>query len=415
MAAQDAAQAQVALKYDPQQAAIERQIAAIQGQTQANEAGLNQYGQTGRQTIGSVYDTLNSLLTGNRAQSKTDLSNQAALVGQGYDQANAYQNQVANEGRSRLSGMAGALGAGTAGNLQVQTGLESALANILGQNGQARAAATGNLNTWAGQWDQILGNGINIGEQTRAKTAGDFETELLGLLGQNKVAGLEGQNDQYGRLSDVLSARQNDLISTYNQLAQQEWENAFRQAQMDQEAQKANASLSLQAQGMADDRAYKNAALAKDGQMSDKDLINLWMQQAGMQADRDQQGTENMFKRQGLDLDRAQFEADRGNPAQDLFSSMLFGENGDIYRDPKTGSDALAQLISDMSLAGYDTSFLNLPTAGALGPGNGGAPALFNDKPVYGNPKNANPANQPWAPSKWGSKFVEGMSRMFPG
>jgi len=250
MAAMDQAQAQVALKYDPQQAAAQRAIQAIQGQTQANETGLNQYGVQGRQAIGSAYDTLGGLLGANRQQSSADLAQQAALVGRGYDEANAYQNQVADQGRQRLSSMAGALGAGAAGNLQVQTGLESTLANILGQNGQARANATGNLNTWAGQWDQILGNGINNAEQGRAYDLSDFETQLLQLLGNNKVAGLEGENVQYGKLSDILGARQNDLIASYNELAQREWENSFKQAQLDQEASKANASLSLQAQGL---------------------------------------------------------------------------------------------------------------------------------------------------------------------
>src|SRR5882672_8872731 len=162
MAAADAAAAQVALKYDPQQAAIQRQIDAARGQTAANEAGLQTYGTTGRQAIGNVYDTLGSLLTGNRAQSAADLGQQANLVGQGYTQANNYQNSVADQARTRLSALSDQLGAGQAGNFTVQSDLEKTLGGILGQNAQAQAATTGNLRTWAGQWDQILGNGINI-------------------------------------------------------------------------------------------------------------------------------------------------------------------------------------------------------------------------------------------------------------
>lgn len=408
MAAMDAAQAQVALKYDPQQAAAQRAIQAIQGQTAANEAGLNQYGDKGRATIGSVYDTLGSLLTGNRAQSKTDLSNQAALVGQGYDQANAYQNQVADAGRQRLSGMAGALGAGNAGNLQVQTGLESALANILGQNGQARAAATGNLNTWGGQWDQILGNGINIGEQTRAKTAGDFETELLGLLGQNKVTGLEGENAQYGKLSDILGQRQNDLVATYNQLAQQEWENSFRQAQLDQEAASKNASLSLQAQGMADDNAFRNSQAAKDGQLSEKDLLNLFMQQQGMADDRMHQGNADTLAMKDFGLREMAANQGKTNPGQELLTSLMFGDNADLYNNPDTGGDNLAQAISQMELLGYDTSFLRFPAQTSAPPppptsGGSGGSGWKEFLPFVG----------PWAPATASLGIGKQLSKLF--
>lgn len=361
MGAQETAQAQVALKYDPQQAAIERQIQAIKDQTAANEAGLNTYGSTGRTAIGNVYDTLNSLLTNNRQQSAADIGQAAQLVGGGYDAANAFQNAVANAGRQRLSALAQHLGAGAAGELQVQTPQEETLANILGQNAQARASATGNLNTWGTQWDQILGNGINIGEQTRATKLSDFETELMKLLGQNKVTGLEGQNEQYGRLSDIIGARQNDLLVTYNQLAQQEWENAFRQAQLDQQAQSENARLSLQAAGMEAENARANRASSQAGQLTAKDLLQLAMSEGERSDAQKQQMFENGLAAEGMGLDRAKFRASLqgGNPNEVGDQALLKFVMGEDFTNDDAGMEDLLGRADTLTQLGFGNSFMD--------------------------------------------------------
>ena len=416
MAAADAAAAQVALKYDPQQAAIQRQIDAARGQTAANEAGLQTYGTTGRQAIGNVYDTLGSLLTGNRAQSAADLGQQADLVGQGYTQANNYQNSVADQARTRLSALSDQLGAGQAGNFTVQSDLEKTLGGILGQNAQAQAATTGNLRTWAGQWDQILGNGINIGEQTRAKTAGDFETELLKLLGDNKVAGLEGENAMQGKLADILGARQNDLVATYNQLAQQEWERSLQQAQMDMEAQKSNASLALQsrgldlqAQGQADDAAYKQASLSKGDSLSPKDLLAAMMQQEGMKADQAQQGFANNMSQKQYELDQlktmAGLQGDQTN-GNDMLAAYISKPDAIVTPQqlntyasqlaqlgyPNNVADYLAQLAAQNAQKQAASHATSNGGSNSIG-GSGGGGFSFN-------------------PARWGSNFVQGMSNM---
>lgn len=356
MGVQETAQAQVDLKYGAQQDAINRQIQAIKDQTAANEVGLNEYGTQGRTQIGDVYNTLGGLLTTNRQQSAADLGQAANLVGSGYDAANSYQNAVANAGRDRLSALSYQLGAGPAGELQVQTPLEESLANILGQNAQAKASASGNLNTWAAQWDQILGNGINIGEQSRAKGLSDFETALLKLLGENKTTGLQGQNEQYGRLSDVLGAKQNDLIATFNQLMQQEWENQFRQAQLEQEAQKANASLAMQAAQMEAENARANRASSQAGQLTEKDLIMMALQQEENSANKAQLKFENDRAISGDQFERMKFNASMtgGDPNQMGNEALLKFMTGDNY----TGSpDELAGFASNLYDIGYGTNY----------------------------------------------------------
>ena len=306
----EAAKAQVALKYDPQESAIQRQIQMIKDQTASNEVGINAFGATGRTGTNTAFDTLNSLLTANRQQSASDLSRQVQAVGQGYDVARDYQNAVANEGRDRLSQYSNAMGAGPAGNLQVQTQLEGTLANLLGQYATGKAGAMGNLQDWSGRWDQILGQGINIGEQTRAVKLSDLEREIVNMIGSNKVAGLEGVNSQYGRLSDIIGARGNDLMSTYNQLAQQEWENSYRQAQLNQAASEANARMAAAADELAfkyyaqnSDNAARSAAASREGQLTTKDLIQLAMGQQEMESGSAQQKFENSLASQRLALD----------------------------------------------------------------------------------------------------------------
>jgi hypothetical protein len=417
MGAQETAQAQVDLKYGAQQDAINRQIQAIKDQTASNEVGLNQYGTQGRAAIGDVYNILGGLLTTNRAQSAQDIGQAANLVGSGYDAANAYQNAVANAGRSRLSTLAGQMGAGAAGNLQVQTPLEGDLANILGQNAQAQAAATGNLRTWGTQWDQILGQGQNIGEQTRAKGLSDFETELLKLVGENKTTGLQGENEQYGKLSDILSAKQNDLISTFNQLAQQEWENAFRQAQLDQEAQKANASLAMQAAQMQAEDARASRASSQAGQLTQKDLIMMALQQQENEASGKQQQFENNRAISGDQFDRMKFNAQMmgGDPNEQGNSALLSYLMGDSYSgDPQD----LATKASQLHDLGFGTNFWDStmaqqqsqPAYQQSSPGLSSVGSIFQKGGVdYGN---NSIDNAWWNPVRMGG-LVHGLSSMF--
>src|SRR6476469_2392285 len=185
MGAQEQAQANVALKYDPQQAALERAIQANQGMTQANEAGINEYGAKGRAAIGDVYDTLASLLGANRTASAQTLADTNTRIGQGFDVADQVQRAAADEGRNRLSTLAQQLGQQGA-QLQVQNPFEAEVARLLGSNATQKAQMQGNFGGWASQWDQILGQGQNIGEQSRAKGLTALDIAIAKMLGENK-------------------------------------------------------------------------------------------------------------------------------------------------------------------------------------------------------------------------------------
>jgi hypothetical protein len=297
MGAWETAQANVGLKYDPQEAALNRQIQNIGSQTAANEAGINQYGTGGRTGINDVYNTLNSLLTANRAQSASDLAQTSQNIGAGYDAGIAYTNAVANASRNRLSQLAQQVGGPTAAasELGVMSPFETTVNQILGAQNLAKSNAVGNTQNWAGKWDQILGQGINIGEQTRADRLARFETELMRMLGENKLAGLQGQNQLYGKLSDILGMRQNDLISSYNQLVQQEWENSFKQAQLNQSASAANAELAYKYAALGAENDRFNASQASKNDLSMSDIIDAVMaNNKNIAAGQQQQFTNNL-------------------------------------------------------------------------------------------------------------------------
>jgi hypothetical protein len=172
----------------------------------------------------------------------------------------------------------------------------------------------------------IADMGISSAHQGEAQGRTEFETMLLEMLGQNKLAGTTQETDLMNKLSDIMGLRQSDLISMYNELAQAEWERQFKQAQLDQEASIAQAQIDA----AAAEGAANRAASAKDDSLAWAEFnegIRRW----------------NAENQQGLDaagLTQSNWERDFGlrskeAPIDRSADAELFWDD-DRFMDPKT-------------------------------------------------------------------------------
>lgn len=290
------AQSQVAVKYDPQQNSLQRQIDSARQQMAAGEQALNAFGERGRGVIGETYNTLYGLLGKSQQQQQQDFGQYAGQIDTSYDQALAQIGQQQQSSRDWLSEMARSMGQEAymgknyAEAEDIATGLQ-------GRATEAKQAFGGNFRDWAQKMNAITGEGINSAHQAEALRRGEFESQLLKQLGENRLAGTEMESELTYKLADILGMRGNDLIAMYNELAQQEWERQMAQAQLDQQANLAAAELSsreriasMQESG-ANSRA--SAARAAENELSLKDMWDM-MRQANLdEAARGQQGIEN--------------------------------------------------------------------------------------------------------------------------
>lgn len=249
----DQAQAAANLRYDGQQSAIQRRLDALRAGVEAGRTSINEMGTAGRGQIGEVYDILGSKLGENRAAAMEGLNLQADRIGQGYRDASQMATAARDDATAYLANLVGqtCLENQAGLNQEAQSGVVNTTADILGRNAQAEAGATGDLRTWAGKHDAILGQGQDIGEATRAQSLSRYETELMAALSNLELEGQKGANELDARLIDMLSEKGNFLSTEYGRLAAEQWQRDLEQAKMAQQAAMANAEL-----------AYKRDALA---------------------------------------------------------------------------------------------------------------------------------------------------------
>jgi hypothetical protein len=389
----DAAVANTALKYDPQQAAIQRQIDANPGNVAANEAAIQGYGTTGRTNIGTNYNTLYGLLDTNRANQNTDLNAGAARTEAGYDQADAAIRTQGQDSRNYLQSIMDRTGqTGALGSLNSSSALENLIGTQIGRNSIARAGSAGNLRDWGAKQDVFAGEGINAAHSGEAMDRSDFEAQLLALLGGNKLEGMTEGNRLSGQFSDLLGSRQNDLMASYEQLAQQEWENAFKQAQLD--SQNTNAAAD---RASSDANAAAGRALTREGMNKDPFDLQAWLQQ-----DKD-----NAFR----DKELAAKYPNAVNGTMDAQGLIQFAHDNNIV-DALLRPD-IAQTVATLAAAGIAlnpgvaqqaTSQSRVASPNVVGVG---MPDVF---PTVNNSKNNTPK-----PSGWRTQARQGFTTTFFG
>jgi hypothetical protein len=245
----DAAQANIAVKYDPQQAALQRQLELSQKNTASTEQSIQGYGTAGRNIIGDTYNTLYGLLGAQKTDTQNSLNQQVGLTNQGYDDAISRLQGYQQSSQNYLAKMAADLG--QSGQGLVNAGKMEEILNQ--QYGYANAAKTNygsTLSDWVAKMGSLADMGISSAHSTEALKRSEFESYLLQALGQNKLAGTTQETDVINKLADMMNVRQSDLIDMYNQLVSAQWERDFQQASLNEKASEASA-----------DNAYKYAAL----------------------------------------------------------------------------------------------------------------------------------------------------------
>jgi len=320
MAALDQAQAMADARFNPQQAAIDARIKLINDTTNVRNNSMNVFGEQGRANIGGAYDTLQGLLGANKQNAMGALTTAGNQVGQGYRDAQQIGTSLRDTSRNTMAELARSMNAGNYA-MPVIGGLESEANQLIANNANRDATVTGNLRNWAAQSGDIYSQQEGTGHMMRADALSRLESDLLRAIQENNLSGAEQTSDMNDRLAEMLGERGAYLAEQVNQLSAQEFEQAFKQAQLDQQAAEASdrhsatqAELSLRAQGMADERD----ARAQAGEMTEKEKLAMQMQAWGMA--QDQSNTDRDF---GL----RQSEFLQGNKIDPMQLTSFLSEN----------------------------------------------------------------------------------------
>jgi hypothetical protein len=263
----DAAQANIAVKYDPQQAALQRQLDLSSKNTASNEQAIQGYGNAGRNIISNTFGTLYGLLGANKTDTQNALNQQLGLTNQGYDQAIQNIQGYQQNSRDYISQMAAALG--QSGQGLVSSGVLEDVSNQ--QLGYANAAKTNygsTLSDWIAKMGSLADMGIGSAHQSEALQKSGFESDLLNMLGQNKLAGTTQETDVINKIADLMNVRQSDLVDMYNQLTAAQWQRDMEQAKLNEQASEASASLAYQYAALNQQAAEGAANRAASGSAS---------------------------------------------------------------------------------------------------------------------------------------------------
>jgi hypothetical protein len=274
--AQNAAQ----LKYGGQEDAIKRAIQSLAVTRAADEAAINIYGTGGRGAINTTFDELAGNLGINREQTKKDLGTQANIVGQGYRDANSIAEAARQQAVANLQGLAGSNSAFQSADLGAAASpIEALAARIIGQNAMSDATTTGNLQTWAGQQDALLGAGMAGAERDRSNRLSGFESELLAALAAAKNNASKSEYDYNARLLDLINERGAFTADAAANFADTAFGQQLQAAQLNLQEQEAASSAASRAAQLAlasDENNWKRGLAEREA--SKPDTSEYWKQ-----------------------------------------------------------------------------------------------------------------------------------------
>lgn len=341
------AKAAADLKYGAQQDAVQRAIAALAGQRQADEASINTYGQQGRAAIGQTFDQLVNNLETNRALVNRDLGIQVDSIGQGFRDANAIAEAARERALSNLDQLYGGNQAySTMDIAKFRDPIESLAAQVLGENANADATFTGNLKNFAAQQDAIMQSGIGGAQRDRSNRLSSFENELIRAISEARNLRSQQEYDYQSRLTDLIGERGNfqaltaaDYIDQlFGQQVQAANYNLSERAQLAQEAYQRAQIAESQAE-----RAQRASIARAEAQKADNS--DYWRQ------------LEYELKLKGLDNETARWLAEQEQ--QDFQNKMgisQFLSQGAGGVDPLTGqplpdsTEAYRDILESMGL-----------------------------------------------------------------
>ena len=340
------AQQSAQLKYGGQEDAVKRAISSLAVTRAADQAAINQYGDSGRGAINTTFDELLGNLGVNRERAAADLNTQANLVGQGYRDANQIAEAARQQGASNLAGLVGNSNTFSAEQLAAaQSPLETLAARIIGDNAQNDATTTGNLRTWAAQHDALRGAGMDDARRDKSNRLSGFESELLGSLAKSKNDATNQEFDFESALLDLLNERgaytadQANSISDmlFNQQLQAAQYNLSEQEAMSQAAARNSASSMA-----SDELAWRKQQAAEAGM----DMENYWKQMAFDQ--NDSQFAAEMQAKQVAEAYARAAEMYPGNPfGQEVYlaKSGIKGPDGGVANIGKGLGQAAARAL----------------------------------------------------------------------
>lgn len=373
------AKAAADLKYGAQQDAVQRAIAALAGQRQADEASINTYGQQGRAAIGQTFDQLVNNLETNRALVNRDLGIQVDSIGQGFRDANAIAEAARERALSNLDQLYGGNRAySTMDIAKFRDPIESLAAQVLGENANADATFTGNLKNFAAQQDAIMQSGIGGAQRDRSNRLSSFENELIRAISEAKNLRSQQEYDYQSRLTDLIGERGNfqaltaaDYIDQlFGQQVQAANYNLSERAQLAQEAYQRAQIAESQAE-----RAQRASLARAEAQKADNS--DYWRQ------------LEYELKLKGLDAETARWLAEQEQ--QDYQNKMgisSFLSQG-VGVDPLTGqavdnSGAYRDILESMGLLKAPPRAGNVGTS-AIGGGTPQAQNVSQARSNYGS------------------------------
>ena len=298
------AQQSAQVKYGGQEDSIKRAIASLAVTRAADQAAINQYGDSGRGAINTTFDELLSNLDVNRGRAAADLNTQANLVGQGYREANQVAEAARQQGAANLGALAGSSNTFSADQLAAaRSPLEALAARIIGDNAQNDATTTGNLRTWAAQHDALRGAGMDDARRDKSNRLSGFEGELLSSIAKSKNDATNQEYDFQSALLDLLNERGAYTADQANSIADLLFNQQLQAAQYnlsEQEAGSAAASRNASNSLAAKELAWKM------GQEEGFDWDNYWKQVA-VDQDNAKMGIENSrYNKERADAKKAQ-------------------------------------------------------------------------------------------------------------
>ena len=274
------AQQSAQVKYGGQEDSIKRAIASLAVTRAADQAAINQYGDSGRGAINTTFDELLSNLDVNRGRAAADLNTQANLVGQGYREANQVAEAARQQGAANLGALAGSSNTFSADQLAAaRSPLEALAARIIGDNAQNDATTTGNLRTWAAQHDALRGAGMDDARRDKSNRLSGFEGELLSSIAKSKNDATNQEYDFQSALLDLLNERGAYTADQANSIADLLFNQQLQAAQYnlsEQEAASAAAARNSASRTANDELAWRKQQAAEAGM----DMENYWKQLA---------------------------------------------------------------------------------------------------------------------------------------
>ena len=224
----------------------QQQIAA--NRAAADQAALQQWGQTGSQAINTSFDQLLADMGANRKSAMDVIGAQTHNVGVGYDQTAQGNQAVRDESRNYIQRLMGNLGLGNDVVADVQRPMEELTNQLVGRNTQYGQDARTNLGNWGAQHNVLYGDQEVNARGAQAFQQGAFQGQVGNLLSKSQLAASEKEREFASALQALMGQRGGFEVEYAQDLADKDSARNLQMAEMQAAAARAQAELEARAQ-----------------------------------------------------------------------------------------------------------------------------------------------------------------------